>query len=684
VDNRKRRVCSLSPGEGNTLTRLANASFLFDTIGLMAASSASTQSDSPWQLVAQRVLHAEPLAVLDALAVAVADAEKSGDLAAQTALSANALAFMVMDWSRFTDWRGWIMRFDAAEATLAARVEPDLRTACIVGKLAAGLLRGDVIETLAPLGQQLESLTEATQDNVQLALAAGVLLPWFQMSRNMAAAQALHGRMAAFSESAHDAAMGAQYLRGLRVASWAQHLHFSDRARLPDAIAALDDFLATTPTPHLQFRRARLAAEQCLRDKDMTGAERASRDMLNALHAKRPMERAIYNSIVATVACASHHVDEAALHVKHMQRDLDAADCPPSLAMLYRLVASRVTLASGDYAQAITIIEPLAATAHSAHAATLRGFVSLLRALIVHRDEPASTLKLCEHLQTGLALMRAVPTVSFFFASPEARGAVCALALREGIEVEFVRSALQLEPVPAPVWADEHWPWAVSVRCFGGFKNVAVTGASASGKSSRAEKASNRPQSLLMLVAAHGSAGISVSLAADALWPGQDGDQAENSLTVTLMRLRRTLDAGDWIERSEGHLRLNFDRVWTDVAALEAHLEQPPQLGAGLADRIAYIARLFDLYRGDCLQGVDDEWALLRAAHYRGRVTLATQQLLQSALQAGQAEAAELLLTHVVNRGLDVSRLMNAVHPNLRATPAWAELQRHVGLLQAL
>lgn len=504
------------------------------------------------------------------------------------------------------------------------------------------------------------------------------------MSRNMAAAQSLHGRTAELAAASPKASLGAQYLHGLWLESLAQHLHFSDRARLPDALAVLDDFLSRTPTPHLQFRRARLSVEQCLRDKDIPGAERASRDMLKALHAKRPMERAIYNSIAATIACTDYNTDQATLHVAHMARDLDAADCPPGLAILYRLVASRVAMASGDFAQAIDITEALAATAHSSHAATLRGFAALMRALIVHRDEPTSNALLREHLQTGLAAMRTVPTVSFFFASPDARGAVCALAFREAIEVEFVRSALQLEPVPAPVWADEHWPWVVSLRAFGGFKNVSPATSARAPKSGRAEKASNRPLSLLMLLAAHGNAGISVALAADALWPGQDGDQAENSLTVTLMRLRRTVIEADWIERREGRLHLNFDCVWTDVAALEALLEQPPQSSATRVDRTAYVVRLFDLYRGDCLQGVDDEWALLRTAHYRGRVMLAAQQLLQGALHAGQGEVAELLITHAVQRELDVARLMNAVRPNLRATPAWTELQRQVGLLQAL
>ena len=649
---------------------------------------------SAWQQVAQQALHADPLEVLDKLTLAVAGAEKVGDITAQIALSANALAFMVVDWSRFTDWRGWTARFEAADAMLPATVAdpPDLLIARMLGKLAIGLLRGDVIEMLAPLGQWLETSTDAANNSVQMALAAGVLLPWFQMSRNMAAAQALHGRMADVAVDWPRAALGAQYLRGLWLASWAQHMHFSDRARLPDALQVLDIFLMKTPTAHLRFRRGRLSAEQFLRDQDMGGAERASRDMLNALHPKRPMERAIYNSIAATIASSSGHADQAALHVQHMARDLDAADCPPSLALLYRMVASRVAMAAGDFENVVTVLTQLLPNAHSAHAAILRGFVSLAQALIAHRAGLRSQAMLREHLQAGLAAMRATPTVSFFFAAPEARGAVCALALREGIEVEFVRSALRLEPVAAPAWADEHWPWAMSLRCFGGFKNVGLTTdtrsrkngkAGSADKPSQPAKASNRPMSLLMLVAAHGTSGISVALAADALWPGQDGDQAENSLTVTLMRLRRTVGEADLIERSDGRLRLNFDRVWTDVAALETHLEQPPQSTVTLAERTTYVARLFDLYRGDCLQGVDDDWTRSRTAHYRGRVTLATQQLLQGALHIGQVEVAELLLTNALDRGLDLPRLINGVHPNQRATPAWAQLQQHVDLLQA-
>lgn len=147
----------------------------------MAASSALTQSDSSWQAVATQALHGDPLLVLDTVKQAVVNAEKAGDVAAQMALAANALAFMVMDWSRFTDWRDWIVRFDGSDAKLPAAADDasSVMTARMVGRLAAGLLRGDAMTARAPLGQQLERLADTPNDSVQLALAAGVLLPWF-------------------------------------------------------------------------------------------------------------------------------------------------------------------------------------------------------------------------------------------------------------------------------------------------------------------------------------------------------------------------------------------------------------------------------------------------------------------------------------------------------------------------
>jgi DNA-binding SARP family transcriptional activator len=172
-----------------------------------------------------------------------------------------------------------------------------------------------------------------------------------------------------------------------------------------------------------------------------------------------------------------------------------------------------------------------------------------------------------------------------------------------------------------------------------------------------------------------------VASASDALWPELDADQAENTLSMTLLRLRRLHAEADLIQRNAGWLHLNPSRVWTDVMALEAHLDALPDGDASEAERTTFVTRLFDLYRGDCLLGVDDDWAHGRAVLYRGRVTLAAQQLLQLSMQAHDFAAAEHTMTRAFERGLDATRLLKSVHPGERATPAWIQLQQHAELL---
>lgn len=652
----------------------------------MALSIASQTHSVSWQQVTRKIISGDPLEVLDKLDDAARQAERDVDVVLQLALASSAMAYMLIDWSRFTGWQSWIARFDAANEAIT--LLPDLASAehldvglmRATGTVARALLRGDDSATLAPLGEQLDSLMNLPNpvESTQLMLAAAALLPWLQMTKNPAAAQALHGRMTAALDQAKLAAPGMHYLHAVWLSSWAQHLFFSGaNARVPDAVRALDDYLRVTPLSLMSFRRARFTAERAMQLKDADAAERALRDMLNAMHARRPMERVIYNTLAAVVATLQHDPDRASLHATHTLRDLEAADCPPSIATVYRMGASRVYLFRADYARAADTFAQCVPHAHTAHAAIYQGYVALSRALLLHQ-QGGTDVAVAAHLRSGLAAVRNIPALNFFYTAPVARGAVCALALRLSIEKDFVLAALRDFPVSPPSWTDEHWPWAMSLRCFGGFRSV---GLDADGRTSH--KASNRPLSLLMLIAANGTHGVPVASATDALWPEQDGDQAENSLSVTLLRLRRLYNETDLIERRNGWLHLNASKVWTDIAAVEAHLDAMPEPTVSELHRTQYITRLFDLYRGDCLFGIDDDWAQSRRAHYRGRVTLAAQRLLQMSLEGNHYAAAELTITHAFERGLDAPRLLNVVHAAQRSTTAWTQLQQHLTLLKS-
>ncbi len=652
----------------------------------MALSIASQTQSVSWQQTTRKIISGDPLEVLDKLDDAARQAERDVDVVLQLALASSAMAYMLIDWSRFAGWQVWIARFDAAN--VATPLRPDLASSDdldvglmrATGAVARALLRGDDSATLAPLGQHLESLLSLPNpvESTQLMLAAAALLPWLQMTKNPAAAQALHGRMTAALDHAKLAAPGVHYLHAVWLSSWTQHLFFSgDNARVPDALGALDEYLRAMPLSLMNFRRARFTAERAMQLKDIDGAERALRDMLNAMHARRPMERVIYNTLAGVVATLQHDPDRALLHATHTLRDLEAADCPPSIATVYRMGASRVYLFRGDYAQAADTFVQCVPHAHTAHAAIYQGLAELSRALSCHQQGGGDET-VAAHLRSGLASARNTPSLNFFYTAPVARATVCALALRLGIAKDFVLAALREFPVSPPAWADEHWPWAMSLRCFGGFRSV---GLDADGRAS--SKASNRPLSLLMLIAANGTHGVPVASATDALWPEQDGDQAENSLSVTLLRLRRLYNETDLIERRNGWLHLNASKVWTDTAAMEAHLDAMPETTASELQRTQFTTRLFDVYRGDCLFGIDDDWAQSRRTHYRGRVTLAAQRLLQMSLEGNHYAVAELAVTHAFERGLDAARLLNVVHVAQRSTPAWTQLQQHLKWLES-
>lgn len=645
----------------------------------MAISIASTSPARAWHQIANEIISGEPFEALDLLATEALDAGARGDDESHAGLCANVMAYMVLDWARFTDWRLWLARFEAVDARLGTTDDINAQLALATGAVMAALLRGDAFETLAPLGERLETLAALSTDPVQTSLAAAALLPWLQMSRNTAGAQMLKANMSAMAEGWSLDKPGARYLRGVWLADWAQHSYATDQTHFPEALACMSAYLDKYPMPALQFRRARWNGEQRIAQQDVAGAEKAQREMLAAMHPKRAMDRATFNAQVISLACLTGDTERAQLHVKHMLRDLEAADCPPSIATVFRMHEARAYAASTEYEKAAHAYEACVQQAHTAHADVYKGNAAFCRALHAHQDDSSSTPALRENLLMGLAMCRRRSQPNFWFAVPATRAIIGALALRENIEADFVRASLLQFPVPPPKWADEHWPWALSLRCFGGFRS---NGLAPEGKS--ASRASNKPLSLLMLVAASGAQGLPVAAAADALWPGQDGDQAENALSVTLLRLRRLYDEGDLIERRGGWLHLNTHRVWTDVAAFEAHLDAMPERSAVLSEttRMQYINRLFDLYRGDCLLSIEDDWARQRASHYRGRVTLASQRMLQDALQANCYAAAELTMTRVFERGLDVSRLLAAVHPSERGTPAWKQLQQCVEALQ--
>ena len=86
----------------------------------MSASTVSRLPHATWQQAAQNIVCGDPPAVLDRLHVAFDEAQATHDRERCAALAAHALAFMLVDWSRFTGWHEWVRRFDEGVASLGS------------------------------------------------------------------------------------------------------------------------------------------------------------------------------------------------------------------------------------------------------------------------------------------------------------------------------------------------------------------------------------------------------------------------------------------------------------------------------------------------------------------------------------------------------------------------------------
>lgn len=227
-------------------------------------------------------------------------------------------------------------------------------------------------------------------------------------------------------------------------------------------------------------------------------------------------------------------------------------------------------------------------------------------------------------LRRGLALGREYGYTHFLWWQPGAMARVCAYALEEGIEPDYVKSLIKrrdLTPEPTlPSVRD--WPWMFRLDTFGSFRLLKndVPLAATSGKAQR------RPLDMLKVLIACGGERVSEDRVTEALWPRIDGDSAHRSFTSTLHRLRKLLGEDSAIVLHEGRLTLERRYFWVDafvfdelVAEIDAEFARRRQgLDAARVERLG--DGLLALYRGPFMASEPDEaWYLERRERARGR-----------------------------------------------------------------
>jgi len=188
--------------------------------------------------------------------------------------------------------------------------------------------------------------------------------------------------------------------------------------------------------------------------------------------------------------------------------------------------------------------------------------------------------------------------------------ALCAYALKHGIEPDYVKKIIHAQRLSAPSPEIADWPWPVRIRALGGFSlQIEDRPVSFSGK------APKKPLELLKALVATGGTDVDTGWLGEQLWPDAEGDAARAVFNVTHSRLRKLLPLDDVLMLREGKLRLNPAHVWTDVRAFErvvADCLEKLRRAKGLEIESTG-ETLLSLYAGDLLKGEPDAPWLIAA-----------------------------------------------------------------------
>ena len=486
----------------------------------------------------------------------LAGSERGGDGTVDLAAAAMLIRAMLLRDPGNDGLARWLDR-----AERAARASPDAQTVSAVlaelalGRAMSALLRGDFATAEAITGTLRSHSEEHSLDTriaIEIASALGHLLDGSQEAALRTARECL---ATAASEGIH------VYDEWLRVIAAAAALGAGDRDGARVELRALETAgarLRRGDQAFIHYLRCWLAALE----GDAAGAGR---------EAKMALAVAVELGI-------------------------------PWLECLARVVSAQLLAVDGDRRGAEAQIRGAEVIAERVKSPLLSVPVHLAAAgAAIHaRDEDAAL----GPLKAGLASARELGLRYIAAVRPQFLAEACALALRSGIEPEFVRALVRARNLPPPPSAlrVKQWPRPFQISTLGGFTLLRE-----SAPVEFSSKGPGRPMELLKVLVALGGQNVRSDQLADALWPRVDADYAHKSFTTTLHRLRRIFDNEDALTLRDTRLSLDPRLVWVDtwaldqlLAELDGALRDPRPRAAGSV-LSALTEEALALYRGPFL-----------------------------------------------------------------------------------
>ncbi len=342
------------------------------------------------------------------------------------------------------------------------------------------------------------------------------------------------------------------------------------------------------------------------------------------------------------------------------------------------IIGTRVLLAQihaerGDFNLALREADELVAACAESR---LLGFAQtgyMLRAYVLLRSgqEPAGLAALRQALELGRTIHQ---TATFPWMLAKIPGFLYSIALRDGIEVPYVRGLIRLLNLRPGLADSAEWPWHVRVHTLGRFR-VLVDEAPLRFSA----KAQKKPLELLKALIALGGKGVREERLAELLWPDAQADAAARALSSTLHRLRKLIGE-KCIERQDGVLTLDSQQCRVDLWMLERLLTELA-LACRRGDAEAVAAGAEDLllaYRHGFLESeTESPWVLRVREQLQAKVLRNLDASARCLVAAGRLELA----LSCYQRGVEIDPLAEPFHRGL--IRAYLQYDRHAEALQA-
>ena len=550
----------------------------------------------------------------------------------------------------------WLERVPRLCERYLARAPAEIEFWFASSVVAALAFRAPFADQIGPWLAKAERLVSTGQDVARRAFTAyhlGFFAVWLGDLRRASAAREMLREM----ERSPDASPLARIL-ALYVEAHAGWLT-GELARSTAAIEAALEIGATTGV-HLMDRQAfAIGLYAALSAGDLSASARLLERMGQGLDPARLLDASHYRYVAAWSARLRGDAESAVRLLTEALEQTMAAGVPfPSALCHHGMALLRSEL--GDPEGARAHLEQARAIGRRMNSQILECSCLLAEAEIAYARGDAAAGRAALAAAFGIGRREGYGNVHWW--RSDAASLLCARALEAGIEVEYVQGLISSRALEPPAGElPEAWPWRIRVHALGRF-DVQVGGQPVA----VVERAQRKPLELLQALVAFGGRAVTERQLADALWPDADGDLAQQSLAVTLHRLRRLLRDDESVRRHEGQLDLDPRRIWVDVAALDACLGKAAN--ADPHDRARLVDQALRLYRGPLLAGHDAAWTVAPRERVRARFVRELGEVARACETAGdndRAIGAYLRALEVDDRAEELYRRLMAVYARL-------------------